>query len=76
MPRNRPSCPRCGGHDVARFLYGLPDLNVLREALRNKTITLGGCCVTDNDPRWRCNACGTDFGFPKGKPSQQRAPEP
>lgn len=26
-------------------------------------IWIGGCCVTDNDPKWHCLACGHEFGL-------------
>jgi hypothetical protein len=65
-------CPSCGGADVARILYGLVHSDAeLNEALRRKKVVLGGCVVTDDDPKWHCNACGAEFGS-----SRAAAPRP
>ncbi|HQR67050.1 MAG TPA: hypothetical protein PLB02_06625 [Thermoanaerobaculia bacterium] len=63
MPRKRPPCPKCGSPDVAEIVYGLvqPDER-MNAAARRGEITYGGCCVSDDDPEWHCNACGKDFG--------------
>jgi hypothetical protein len=63
-PRRTLTCPYCGGHDLARIVYGLvvPD-EKLNEALRRKKVVLGGCCVTDHDPAWQCNSCAATFGL-------------
>jgi len=58
--RARPrACPACGSPRVATILYGMPDLSKKfiedRDARR---IVLGGCCVTGDDPVWRCVDCG------------------
>ncbi|MGE5346393.1 MAG: hypothetical protein ACM3JH_10590 [Acidithiobacillales bacterium] len=62
MPRKRPPCSECGSPNVAEILYGLivPDEKLFEASQRGK-IVFGGCCVTDHDPEWRCNACGAEF---------------
>jgi hypothetical protein len=30
----------------------------LQEKLDNGEITLGGCCISDDDPAWECTKCG------------------
>jgi hypothetical protein len=51
-------CPSCNGKNIAKILWGLPgDLDALEEDLDNNKIVLGGCCVSDNDPKWECNDC-------------------
>lgn len=78
MPREpRPiQCPTCGGDDVAKILYGfiIPDAE-LNEALKRGEVVLGGCCVTDHDPQWHCNACGAEFrsGFPDARGPKPRS---
>ncbi len=53
-----PTCPRCGHTSLAEILYGLPDFSPeLREKLEAGTVSLGGCCITDDDPAWQCNRC-------------------
>jgi len=64
-PRPR-ACPECGSGPIARILYGMPspDAKLMRDIDEGR-IVLGGCCVTDNDPRWQCTACQYRFGRPK-----------
>ena len=48
------SCPRCSSQSGLRdILYGLPDGPVDEEKY-----SIGGCCVTDNDPTLKCIECG------------------
>ena len=44
-------------------MYGLPDpaSDELRRDLDAGAIVLGGCCVSDDDPHWYCNACGHEW---------------
>ena len=52
-------CPKCGGTDIAIILWGLPAFDSkLENKLKEKKIVLGGCCVTNNDPKLECNDCG------------------
>jgi hypothetical protein len=54
---SKPSaCPKCGSISIVRILYGLPSPEAVEEAKQGK-FALGGCCVTDHDPQWHCNAC-------------------
>jgi hypothetical protein len=53
-------CPECGSDKIAKILYGLPSFSEnLRKKLKNDEIVLGGCCITGNDPSWKCIDCGT-----------------
>lgn len=57
------TCPRCGSSSVAKYLWGMPCFNErLQRDLDASLVALGGCCITDDDPEWHCNACGCDFG--------------
>lgn len=59
----RVRCPRCRRMRGAAILYGLPAFSAeLEAALARGTIVIGGCCVTDHDPRWRCARCGHEWG--------------
>lgn len=52
-------CPLCGSVRIARVLYGLPDESVELMEIDEGRIRLGGCVVTGDDPRWKCNDCNT-----------------
>lgn len=54
--RSRPTCPECGSADVVPIVYGLPSPELIEEAKRGE-VSLGGCCLTGNDPQWFCKAC-------------------
>ena len=57
------SCPSCGSESIAMILYGLPAMSEeLEKALENQEVTLGGCMVHDEAPRWVCNVCSHKFG--------------
>ena len=55
-------CLKCGGTDIAMILYGLPSDELLNsKKVKERKISLGGCCVTGNDPKLECNDCGWRF---------------
>jgi len=58
------TCPKCGSEKVAEIAYGwFPQLtDELDQALKNGTITLGGCVTDHNAPRWECKECGKNWG--------------
>ena len=60
-------CPACGSNHVADILYGLPDFSdeLCAELDAGKTV-LGGCCLTGDDPEWRCVDCEMDV-YKKGR---------
>ena len=57
-PRKPRQCPACGSKLIAPILFGLP---MFSEELENKLaagqIVLGGCCISDDDPKWECVDC-------------------
>ena len=56
-------CPECSSSSIAKILWGYyEDVDSLDDALEKKEIVLGGCCVTDNDPKYECNDCGNQWG--------------
>jgi hypothetical protein len=56
-------CPECGKSWIAEILWGYPgNMDSLDDALEKKEITLGGCYVTDNDPKYECNDCSHQWG--------------
>ena len=55
-------CPVCNEKTVASILYGEPAFSPkLAADLEEKRIVLGGCIVTDDDPKWQCTACDAPF---------------
>lgn len=51
-------CPQCTSSDCARIVYGLVEIDPeFEKELDSGKVTLGGCCVTGNDPSWKCNSC-------------------
>jgi ribosomal protein L37AE/L43A len=58
LPRKPRKCPVCSHEQVARIMYGLPTFDdQLEQQLQAGAITLGGCCITDDDPSWECTNC-------------------
>src|SRR5262249_36399717 len=48
---------------VAWVVYGLPvPLEALQPDLDEERVSLGGCCVGEGAPEWRCRACGHGWG--------------
>ena len=58
-------CPHCGSSKTAPILYGYPILNEeTKQALDEKKLYLGGCCVCGIEPEFHCFDCKKDFGTP------------
>jgi len=54
------NCPKCGSDKIATILYGMPAFSdSLRKDLNDNKIILGGCCITNDDPTWKCTSCDT-----------------
>ncbi len=62
--QSRPSrCPSCGASGVSAILYGLPVVDEeLDRDLDAGRIALGGCCVWEGMPSWRCSHCHHEWG--------------
>lgn len=58
-PKN---CPKCSGMRIAYIMYGniIVDDEIIKLE-REGTVAYGGCCVTDNDPKWKCMDCSCTF---------------
>ncbi len=58
-------CPRCGSAITSEILWGMPAFtDALEQALAEKKIVLGGCCVTGNDPTRHCHTCRKNYDAP------------
>lgn len=52
------TCPSCNGKNIAKIFWGLPaDMKSIEDALERKEIVLGGCNVTNHDPKLECTDC-------------------
>ncbi len=56
MKDNRKKCLICK-EPMARWFYGMPAYDDVEEGLANNTIILGGCCLSDDNPKWACVVC-------------------
>ena len=55
---NFPHCPSCGIQEGVRMtMWGYP-----AEEPDCGVVTLGGCCITEDDPIWSCELCWTQWG--------------
>lgn len=61
--RRKPiKCPQCQSVRVAKIFYGMPAFSLeLKHDLDAGRIFLGGCCISGDDPWWRCVDCGTEL---------------
>jgi len=56
-------CPKCESDFVAEIFWGYPgNLETMKEQIERKEIVLGGCIITDHDPKWECNSCLYQWG--------------
>ena len=56
-PLRKPSCcPKCGGVDVRRIFFGLPNAEAMQIVDRGEAV-LGGCAILEDRPDWRCHHC-------------------
>ena len=49
--------PTCHGQPMRPIVYGMPGPELV-EASAQGLIELGGCCISDDMPAWRCRVCG------------------
>lgn len=67
-------CPSCGSGRIARIFYGLPDFSPeLRADLDAGRIALGGCCISDDDPKWQCLECESGIYKKDAEPSGEES---
>lgn len=45
-------CPECKSTEVKKIIYGLPAHDFDFDKYE-----VGGCCVTPNDPKYKCMKC-------------------
>ena len=51
-------CPVCGSNRIADIWYGMQAYSEeLDKGMKEGRIVLGGCCISDDDPKWQCADC-------------------
>ena len=57
-------CPECKSKNVALILWGYLGYydETMQQQVEKKEIVIGGCLVTDHDPKWECNVCNHRWG--------------
>ncbi len=49
-------------HNPATIHYRMmPMTDDLQEKIDAGKVALGGCCLSFNDPKWKCSDCGVDI---------------
>ena len=62
VKRKPKKCPQCGSTKIADILYGLPDYSPeFEKRIEDGKIALGGCCISNDDPVWKCVECEADI---------------
>ena len=57
------NCPNCKNKSIAEILWGYYEVtDTMNEALEKKENILGGCIITEHDPKWECNVCYHRWG--------------
>ena len=56
-------CPKCNNTEIKEIVWGYVDITTeVEKLLSSNKIVLGGCYVTDHDPKWECNECHHTWG--------------
>lgn len=56
-------CPNCNKEWIAEILWRYPEnIESIEFELERKDIVLGGCLISDHDPKWECNDCHHKWG--------------
>ena len=65
-------CPKCGA-PVYRIMYGLPAMSE-EEYLKtyHEHVIYGGCCISEDDPKWACSKCGVEIYEEKQVPQTKK----
>ncbi len=57
------NCPNCNKEWIAEIIWGYRGFDKeIEEQIERREIILGGCLVTDHDPKWMCNNCHHEWG--------------
>ena len=53
-------CPHCGSINIRPIVYGYPSPELWEEEIKGK-VKLGGCCISETQPKYYCNDCEESF---------------
>ena len=57
----RSEAPRCCDDPMTPIVYGMPGPELVSASTRGE-VELGGCCISDDEPMFRCQRCGRTEG--------------
>ena len=61
IEKTNPQCPIDGHSDqIIPIIYGMPSEKLWIKADKGK-VKLGGCLVSDDNPKWYCKKHGVEF---------------
>jgi hypothetical protein len=54
-----PTCPACQANDTVSIMYGLPSHETFEAVEWGEIpwVSIGGCVVEPDNPRWACPGC-------------------
>ena len=52
-------CPKCSA-ELVEIVYGMPSYGLFEAAERGEVV-FGGCCISGDDPKYRCKKCDIDY---------------
>ena len=62
IPKKR-QCPNCESQKVIPIIYGYIDGSPqVTQQIEDGKIETGGCCVSDESPKWKCQDCNESYG--------------
>ena len=53
-------CSNCKSLNVVQIFYGFPAAEQVDQSEKGEII-LGGCCLYENSPDWKCKDCGNEW---------------
>lgn len=53
--------PQCCDKPMTPIVYGMPGPELIEASLQG-VVELGGCCISDDEPMFRCGRCGRTSG--------------
>jgi transposase-like protein len=54
--KERLICPTCNSPEIKEIAYGFPGADFDFDKY-----VVGGCCITDNDPKYLCKSCSKSW---------------
>jgi hypothetical protein len=67
VDRSGGKCPFCGSLEIVPVIYGYAPFDILLQAGRGE-VALGGMCIEEGQPQWKCNSCGRMLPGEAGDP--------